>query len=91
MTYYEEKGYPIYAVIGYYPSRSEAMMALAEYNRNPYDIDLTKITFSKLYEKWKETEMPKIKEHTASCFRSAYKHCSSLFDKQYVAIRKYDM
>ncbi len=41
---YDEKSHPIYKPIGYYVKREDALMALAEYNRNPYDIDLAKIT-----------------------------------------------
>lgn len=49
---WNEKGQPIYKVIGYYPTRKDGMIALAEYNRNPYDVDKSKITMKDLYEKW---------------------------------------
>lgn len=32
--------------------RDVAYQILAEYNNDPYDIDLSKITFSKLYDDW---------------------------------------
>ena len=35
--------------LGYYPTRKEAMMALAEYNQNPYDLNNKKITFETCY------------------------------------------
>ena len=43
---WNEKGHPIYKPVGYFKTRQEAMIALAEYNRNPYDIDLSKITMN---------------------------------------------
>lgn len=88
---YDDRAYPIYAVIGYYPTRKEAMIALGEYNNNPYDIDLSKITFKELYKRWAETELPKLKLTSAACHRTSYKYCSSLYDMPYKDIRKYDM
>ena len=34
----KQKSYPIYAFVGYYESRKEALTALAEYNKDPYDL-----------------------------------------------------
>lgn len=68
---WNEKGQPIYKPVGYYKTRQEAMIALAEYNRNPYDIDLSKITMKELYERWSERDFPKISKSSASSFKSA--------------------
>ena len=40
------------ATIGYYETRKEALEELISYNKNPYDIDASKITFDELYKKW---------------------------------------
>ena len=75
-TFDEEKGksYPVYAFIGYYPSRKEALEALSNYNQNPYDIEASKITFEEVYEKWLEEHSPKVSEATikmyGTCFRA---------------------
>ncbi len=34
------------------------MIALANYNENPYDIKADSITFSEVYEKWSENYFP---------------------------------
>lgn len=47
-----------YINIGYYSSREEAMIALANFNENPYDIKADSITFSEVYEKWNEGYFP---------------------------------
>ena len=53
---WNEKGHPIYKSIGYCATREDGLMLLAEYNRNPYDIDLAKITLDELYyKKFKNT------------------------------------
>ena len=49
---YDDRCYPVYEVIGYYASRADAMLALADYNANPYDVKLSKLTFKELYEKF---------------------------------------
>lgn len=88
---YDDRAYPIYSVIGYYPTRKDAMMALAEYNHNPYDIDLAKITFKELYELWCKTELSKKGRSSVANLKAAYKHCTALNDKPYKDIRKYEM
>jgi hypothetical protein len=90
-TGWNEKGYPIYKPIGYYVTREEAMIALAEYNRNPYDIDLSKITFKELYEKWSARDFPKMKKTTASCHKSAFRHTEPLYNTPYKNIKAYQM
>ena len=87
---YDDRSYPIYSIIGYYPTRKEAMLALADYNHDPYDVDLAKLTFKELYERWSKTELPKMGRSLAAAHRMAYKHCSALYDIPYKDLRKYD-
>src|SRR5690625_7167108 len=42
----------VFKEVGYYKSRTDAMIALAEYNQDPYDIDARKVTFDEIYSKW---------------------------------------
>lgn len=51
---FNEKGHPIYETIAYCETREEGNIILAEYNKNPYDIDAAKITMKELFEKFKE-------------------------------------
>lgn len=88
---YDDRAYPIYAVIGYYESRKDALIALADYNHNPYDIAKSKLTFSELYERWSKDELPKRSRSSATNLKAAYKYCSSLYDRPYKDIRKYEM
>ena len=45
--------------IGYYPTKADALNALAEYNVNPIDIDKTKYTFAEIWEKFLLTQEEK--------------------------------
>ena len=74
------KAKQLYLVIGYYEKRDEALMALSEYNCNPYDIEKSKITFRELYEKWSKEHFPKVSPQAITNYSVAYKYCSSLYD-----------
>lgn len=37
-TRMDERYYPVYDVLGRFPTREEALIALAEYNKNPYSV-----------------------------------------------------
>lgn len=88
---YDERGFPIYRPIGYYTKREEALMALAEYNRNPYDIDLAKITMQELFDRWSVRDFPKMSASSASSHKAALKHCSTLLTMPYKSIKAYQM
>lgn len=38
--------------LGYYKTQREALLALAEYNKNGYDLDLSKSTLGEVYDRW---------------------------------------
>lgn len=65
--------------IGYYETKSEAILALAEYNKNPYDIDSKKITFQDVWDRWKEEEYENGTRSSQSAWRSGYSHCEPLY------------
>lgn len=88
---WKDNGQPIYLVIGYYASREEGLIALAEYNKNPYDIDKRNITLNELYQKWSETVLPKLGKSLQGSLKSAYKHMNKLNELKYREIRSFQM
>lgn len=88
---YDDRAYPVYDIIGYYATRSEAMIALAQYNADPYDVDLAKMTFKELYERWSESELPKLGDSLQGAHKAAYKHCTAVYNIQYKKLRKFHM
>jgi hypothetical protein len=40
------KSKQLYTVVGYYPTRKEALTALADFNANPYDVDARALMMS---------------------------------------------
>lgn len=80
-----------YKNIGYYEERSEAMIALAQYNDNPYDLDSNKITFAEIYEKWSEEKFPKISQSNIRGYKTSFNKCSQLHRMKFRQIKKMHM
>ena len=81
------KAKQLYATIGYYCTRAEALTALTNYNQNPYDIDTVNITFSELYDKWSDIHFQEIVPSAARTWVSAYNHSKPLWDMRMRDIR----
>lgn len=88
---YTDQGYPIFDIIGYTVTREEGNILLAEFNRNPWDVDKAKITLNELFELWKEKKAPKLGESNRASLCSAFKHCSKLVNRPYKSIKAYEM
>jgi integrase len=86
-----DKAHPIYKTVGYYATREEGMIVLAEYNRNPYDIDLAKVTMKELYDKWSTKYFPKISTASKNAHKSAFKKAEVLHDMAYKKIKSFHM
>lgn len=69
----------IYHIIGYFSTRASALQALADFNENPYDIDLSKTTFAEIYQKWlADTFDEKSNPGTLRNYTSAYKKTTAI-------------
>lgn len=88
-TFNEEKGksYPIYQFIGYYATRSEALIALTEYNKDPYDLKTNVITFAEVYEKWSADHFPKVSQSNINGVKASFKMCDSIKDMKFIEIK----
>ena len=78
---WKDNGQPIYAFIGYYATKADAMIALAEYNKDPYDIIARGLTFGELYNKWSAEHFRKISDSSVKSYVAAYKACTDVLDK----------
>lgn len=77
--------------LGSYKTKGEASRALAEYLKNPFDLNNKDITFSQLYQQWYKDFMTE--DHISHKYRikAAYKYCSSLYNKKIRDITVLDM
>lgn len=74
--------------LGYFETREEAMIALATYNENPYDINADNITFSEIYEKWSDGYFRTLSNpSSARTIKAAYSYCNGLYNMRMQDIR----
>lgn len=90
-TGWNEKGHPIYETIGYCTSREEGNILLAEYNKNPWDVDRIKITLQELFDLWVEKKSPKLGVSNRNSLKSAYNYINKLSKMKYREIKSYHM
>lgn len=97
-THLDDRGYPIYDVLGNYPDRVQAEIVLAKYNENPYNVDLRSLTFTEVYERWyyrkfeRSPNVTRVKRSSLeNAVRAAYKKCIPLHEKTYSNLRTQDM
>lgn len=76
-----------FVTVGYYPTRQDAMIALAEYNKDPFDLHLAEITFEEVYKKWSEIHFEKVSRSNINGCKAAYKLCSKLEKMRIVDIK----
>ena len=82
------KSKQIRITVGYYATREEAMIALADFNENPYDIKTDSITFSEVYDKWSENYFPTLSNPSSiRTVKAAYAYCNGLYDMRMRDIR----
>lgn len=64
--------------IGYYETRSDAMIALAEYNKNPFDLDKRDVTFEQVYNAIYEKDIKNMSKSAQNVYIGAINKCDSL-------------
>jgi integrase len=83
------KNKQLYQNIGYYETKKEALIALAEYNANPYDIDAAKVTFKEMYDKFVSTSsFDKLSRSSKAAYSAAYNRCEPIWTMKFVDLRK---
>lgn len=75
---YNENGSQIYRYLGYYETRRDAMIALADYNQNPYELSNDDLTFSDVYERWSARHFDGLSDSSVKAYRGAFNRCRSI-------------
>lgn len=91
VTLYDDEGHAKQTPVGYAETEEKALMLLAQYNNNPWDIDRETITLSVLFQRWSKIKLPKLGKSAQGSLRSAFKHCSKYYGMKYRAIKAYHM
>lgn len=77
----------LYMTIGYFPTKQDALSALINYNKNPYDIKTNTITFSEVYERWSKEHFLKVTPSSCRSWIAAYNHSKPLHNMRMRDIR----
>lgn len=81
----------VYVTIGYAPTRAKGLEMLMEYNKNPYDIEAAKMTFSEVYEKWSSEKFPTISASNIKGYQASYKSCQALHNRAFKELKLIDL
>lgn len=78
-------GRQIFKYLSYHESKADALIAMAEYNKSPYDMDANRITFAELYERYSAGEFSPALEKLN---KTSFNHCKALHGKLFKDLRK---
>ena len=90
---YQTDGKPLqkYHTLGYYTSRRAALIALADYNKRPYDLNLQHITLGELYNQWYDKHTFRLSRSSRCSFTAAWKKCTDIANEPIKKVKKAQM
>ncbi len=83
----EPKVKRIRKTMGYYPTRKAAMIALAEYNKTPYDLDVATVTWLDVWNKWGPAAIENASKSLAPQLKKAHERCAPLYSLKMKDVR----
>lgn len=83
----EDTGEFVRKVLGYYHTRKDALEALAEYNKNPYDLSAHAYTFAEVYEMWRKKHAETVSSSMMYQYQASYKALHPLHDMPFKDLR----
>lgn len=87
-TGWTDEGKQLRKILGYYPTKKEALEALMAYNADPYDLSARSLTFSEVYELWSAEYFPTLaNKSSARTYTAAYNHSKTLWDMTFSSIK----
>lgn len=84
----EPKTKRVRKTMGYFPTRQAAMIALAEYNKSPYDLDIATVTWLDVWNKWGVAAIENASSALAPQLKRAHERCAPLYDMKMKDVRK---
>ena len=81
------KAKQLYTIVGYYPTRKEALTALSEFNANPYDVNAAKVTFETVYDRWSSEHFPTVSDSNVKGYKAAWLLCDKIAKMRFVDVK----
>lgn len=88
---WDDEGTQIYRIIGYYEKKQDALNALADFNANPYSLDVSTITFADVFEKWKENKFEGISRSAINGYNAVFQVCEPIHAMKFVDVKTMHM
>ena len=76
-------------ILGYYATKKDALQALAEFNKSPYDISGSS-TFAEVFEKWYHEKERTVGVQALCSYQAAFRHCELIHDRPLASLRLVD-
>ena len=86
-TGWDDAGKQLYQTIGYFEKRDLAMQALADFNKDPYSVEVSTVTFSDIFDQWKENKFEDVSRTSINGYNAAFTACITLHAMKFVDIR----
>lgn len=80
-----------YKYLGYYKSSQEAIQALIEYNKNPYDLALANATIADIWDIFKQRRFGVISDSGRRIYTAAYSHLSPIHNAAIKDLKTYHL
>lgn len=74
--------------MGYFPTRQAAMIALAEYNKSPYNLDVSSVTWLDAWNNWGPAAIESAGKSLAPQLKKSHERCEPLYNMKMKDIRK---
>lgn len=81
------KAKQIYITVGYYATKAEALQALSDFNKDPFDLKFSSKTMKEVYEEWSERKFTEISDQNIKGYKAAWKLCEPIQNMRFVDIR----
>ena len=80
-----------FIIVGYAVTRAEGLQMLADYNNNPFDSRVAKMTFAEVYKEWSKRKYATISNSNVKGYTASYNSCSYLHKKVFKDLKLVDL
>ena len=77
--------------LGYYETQAKAIKALADYNENPYDINLNDITLKEILDRFMKNKKDMVEKSSLKSYKVWYNYLKPLYNKRMRDIRTLEL
>ena len=88
---FDMEGRQIIKVLGYYETQAKAIKALADYNENPYDINLNDITLKEVMDRFMKNKKDMVGKSSLKSYKVWYNYLKPLYNKRMRDIRTLEL